>query len=131
MRVFTLCFRLLLVLTLLANSVGSASALARMTTMDAPAPEGSTTAPVTKHADCHEDLAGKPVPDQPAPAQPRDCCDGGVCACPCVGGPGSLIATLPALPAQALPAALYMDAAASPHRGAALPNLLRPPIGQA
>ena len=129
MRVFASCFRLLLVLTLLANSVGSASAMARMG-MAAPASEDSA-APATKHAGCHEELAGEPVPEPPAPAQPRDCCDGGACTCPCVGGLGSLVAALPALHAQPTPAALYVDKASSPHRSPALPHLLRPPIGQA
>jgi hypothetical protein len=129
MRVAFLCFHLLLVLTLLANSVGSASAMVRMG-MGAAEPEGSA-APATKHAVCHDQAAANPRPEQPIPAPPQDCCDGGACTCPCMGGLGSLIATLPAAHGQPGPALLHVDAAGSPHRSPALRHQLRPPIDPA
>src|SRR5687768_1445786 len=112
--------RVLLILALVLNSIGSAVAAvhahAGHADGDLPMLVGEDFAP------CHDQA---PVPS-PEIADPGDCCDGARCDCTAAG------ATLAAyvLPAHAAPpVVLAMHRLAGGHRAPALAHPIRPPIG--
>lgn len=117
--------RVLVILSLLCNGIGSAYAMA---TAHAP-PPAAQDATASAHAGCHEDIGGQRDAGDHNPAPKRRCCGGDWCACPCTGlaaihAPTGfpLMSTMPAMGELA-------RATDSGHVSPRLSHLLRPPIG--
>ena len=119
---------LLLALALVLN--GLAPAALRHAPMASASHE---MAPAQAQADmamghCHD--AAMPSETAPDPGAPADCCDGGLCDCACTLGAATLFVATPWLGANA-PATLATHRLATGHHAPALPDPIRPPIGQA
>jgi hypothetical protein len=136
--------RVLLILILVLNGVGSAYASIRMGegmgrshSSDVSAKPEQPPEPPSSCPDHHDGMAMKPAAAEKQPASPAspddshgssDCCDASHCTCPCMHA----CAALPLL-ATRTPASVGRDLGVRPlslgHPSPALPHLIRPPIG--
>lgn len=133
MKPWPVLLRVVLVLSLLLNGLGSAMASAKMTmpAMPATAQERVATAPA---ASCHDmaamDRAAAAAPEQaPQGKHPQpDCCKSGLCQCVCAHAAQFASPAMPALGFDGMRARLAQPMRSS-HADPALPHLIRPPIG--
>ena len=133
MSAWSLLLRLLLAVALVFNGVAPAVAAVHAGHMAAPAAV-VTPVPVADEAmPCHEHhqagAAEQPqsAPVEEAPASP-DCCESGACRCACVHSTPVAIIDL-GFVAPVIEHVESVRPMPSGHADAALPHLIRPPIG--
>lgn len=138
MSLWPATFRILLSLALVANGLGGAVAATRMHA--APANHGhEATARQTpaEEMPCHQGIeAGSSSHDAMPPgagtpgdvATAPECCQGAVCSCACVFQAQTMVLG-PAFPTEPWVGSAVAERLLVEHADAAVPHLIRPPIG--
>ena len=130
MSAWPLLLRLLLAVALVFNGAAPAVAAVHAGHMAAP-PLVAESAPAAEDMPCHEQFPTGTADQAPLPddqSASADCCKGGACRCACVHSTPVAIIGLGVI-------APFIEHAASVrpmslgHADAALPHLIRPPIG--
>jgi hypothetical protein len=132
--------RLLLIVALILNGVGSAVASAKMAGAQAPAavgahPHHAMAQAHGEHVGCHEHANPSAGQDaSPGPAghgkHGTECCHSGTCACHCAQQ-AQVPFVPPVLASPQVAQAAGVRAMGSAHESPRLPHLIRPPICQA
>lgn len=131
--------RLLLIVALVLNGIGSAVAGAQMVGAEAAAAVGAhdhhaMTVAHGEHDGCHEVASLAAEEGSPAPAghgqHGTDCCQSGLCACHCAQQ-AQVSHVSPMLASAQVAQASDVRAMSSAHESPRLPHLIRPPIFQA
>lgn len=133
MFAWSLLLRLLLAVALVFNGVAPAVAAVHAGHMAAPAVVVESAPAADEAMSCHEQskagAAEQPqsAPVEEAPASP-DCCESGACRCACVHSTPIAIIDL-GFVSPVIEHAESVRPMSSGHADAALPHLIRPPIG--
>jgi hypothetical protein len=126
MTISAVLLRVLLVLALVLNGIGSAVAGVHAHAGHADAVPAQALAS-DADAPCHEP-APVPAPEPVAAGDAADCCEGARCDCACTAAGATVAAfELPTLATP--PVALATHRLDAGHRAPALAHLIRPPIG--
>jgi hypothetical protein len=135
MSVWPILLRLLLIVALVSNTMGSAMASAHLDNLAAaaavqPARAAAAEAPPCDehhHATLSDDQSSAPAEKAKSPP-PSDCCKSGACRCACVQHAPALMIALGFYP-LIIDHAKSVRPMSSGHAPPALPHLIRPPIG--